>query len=781
MKHLLAFVFLLVPFFCPKAAAVGEWTFYTSCQDVNSSLPVGNNLYALCDGNLFVYDLQTGEVRYLSKLTGLSDKGILYMAYSRPQNCLLLVYENGNIDVLYTDDTVLNMPQLKNNYGDNLVLNGLTICGSEACISTGEGIVSIDLARKEIRGYYRLGMNVYDAVCFDGDFFAAGEAALYRCALSDNPLDASRWTAYRTARVRRFLPFSTGLYYAAEYTGPADADAAGLWWMTAGDETGLRSFVRLTSETYTFFYADTNTALMGNSYKCVLYPASAPVTATHEWAQHNEWENLSFTPGGTFWAACGFDGLQSYIWNGAELVASGEQLGGYGPRRDLCYYMKYEGTRLLIAGGRLDPYDLEHYPGTIMTYENGAWSAFQEDGIADVTGARYRNITSVAQDPDDPAHHYATAAGTGLYEFRNGQFVNYWNNHNSPLYSASGGSNQLFVRTDGLNFDQEGNLWMVNNAADTIIRILKADGTWKGIYVEDISNAPTCEKTLFDSKGRFWLCSRRTVSNHNGGLLCLDYNGTVDETADDVYLYRHTMYNQDGTRCEFGGVYALAEDREGALWLGTENGLFVVSDPDEWFSSDFRITQVKVPRNDGTNYADYLLDGVAVSALAVDGGNRKWIGTMGSGVYLVSPDGTEVLDNLTASNSPLISDNIYSLAINPETGELMIGTDKGLVSYAANVTEPENSLQKSNIKVFPNPLRPEHTTGITVTGLTDGADVKVMNAAGQAVGGGRSTGGSFIWDARDAAGDRLPTGVYYILVATSEGKKGVVGKVTIIR
>lgn len=155
---------------------------------------------------------------------------------------------------------------------------------------------------------------------------------------------------------------------------------------------------------------------------------------------------------------------------------------------------------------------------------------------------------------------------------------------------------------------------------------------------------PTLEKTLFDRSGRFWIASRRTVAPLIAGLACLDYKGTIDNAKDDVVTFRSSAYNQDGTSCDLSqGVYAIAEDRDGALWIGAATGVYVISDPDEWADTNFRITQVKVPRNDGTNYADYLLEGVAVNDICVDGANRKWMATLSNGVYLVSADGTEII------------------------------------------------------------------------------------------------------------------------------------------
>ena len=418
-----------------------------------------------------------------------------------------------------------------------------------------------------------------------------------------------------------------------------------------------------------------------------------------------------------------------------------------------------------------------------MDLEEGKWTFFQEEGIADQTGVPYRDITSIAQDPKDPTHHFASAAGTGLYEFRNGKFVKQYNVHNSPLESATDNNSPKYVRIDGLNYDAEGNLWMVNNSMrDTVLRVRRPNGTWKGFYFEPIKQAPTCEKTLIDRKGRLWMASRRTTDNprHDGGLLCLDYNGTIDNTKDDIATYRVNFTNQDGKSYKLDGVYAIAEDRDGSIWVGTQVGLFLVDNPDAWHTSNFTVTQVKVPRNDGTNFADYLLDGLGISAIAIDGAGRKWVGTETNGLYLVRQDGTKILEHFTAENSPLLSNYIYSIAPNPITGEIMIGTDKGLCSYQSQATEPKTALKESNIKVYPNPVRPEYHGNVQVTGLTDNAEVKVMTTNGEVVASGNSTGGTFIWDVRGHDGGRVGAGVYYFMIATSDGKKGIAAKVVVI-
>lgn len=760
--------------------ATDKWTTYLSYHDNQSNVPAGSDIYSLCAGNVFVYDTKTTEVRLLSKLEGMNGKTVQFMGYSDTQHTMIFVYSDGNIDILYPNGTFINIPHLKQANSGDLEITNLSMCSDYAVISTNNGIVLVDMKKEEIKGVYNLGERVYAATIFDGNVCIAKETSVALCPIKSNLSDISLWTEWITASVRQLQPFAAHLYLLL----PTDAGGMekGLWVAAPANESGQRAITRIDSNDYTSFYADANAAVFSTNTRTILFHPQTPQAIAAIYTQNNTWSHLTRTSDGRFWASEGMAGLQAYTANDTSLVPNGLPVGNYGPVRDLFYYMRYTGDRLLVAGGRLDPYDLLHYPGTLMGYtDGGEWIAFQENNISPTTGVPYRDMTCIIQDPNDASHIFATS-NTGLYEFRDYQFVNYYSNENSPLSSATKNTavSKYFIRLDGLNYDPKGNLWMVNNGVDTVLRALKPDGSWTSIYVPELHKAPTLEKTLIDRDGRLWVGSRRTVNNHTSGLYCLDYNLTIDHLGDDISMYRTSCLNEDGTEVTLGSVYALAEDIDGRIWVGTGYGLYVVDNPDHWFDDDFTITQIKVPRNDGTNLADYLLEGVSVSAIALDGASRKWIGTNGSGLYLVSSDGTEIIHHFMTENSPLLSNNIYSLAVNQTTGEVMIGTDVGLCSYQSDTSKPADKLQKSAVRVYPNPVRPEYAGSVTITGLTHGADVIITTVGGQAVAGGTSTGGTYTWDVRDQHGRRVSSGVYYIMISSSKASQGVVAKVVVI-
>ncbi|MBO5699019.1 MAG: T9SS type A sorting domain-containing protein [Bacteroidaceae bacterium] len=771
MKKLFTF-FAIIFSLTFQAQNIGDWNYYYAYHKATESIPVGKEVYALFEGNLLVYNAEDGEVREITKLNGLSSKNIVKMAYCPNQRCFLLVYTNGYID-LYTPQTqeCQTFTQLVDRYAD-VQVNDVNIVGNEAFLATNKGLLHLDVNEGLIIGFYLSNTSISSATSYDGVIYAASNTEVLSIPTTQNMLDATQWISWQPQQVNSLKNFANRLLL-----GLSD----GTWQVFDSSKTAP---VQLTKETLTHVYVANDCVLFYNALtKSVIWKLSSanPERLSASTTLDGNFAHVSVANDNTYWVVSEDGQLQSYkeTKDGA-LLNAGQVIGGYGPKRDLCYHIRYAGNRLLVAGGRLDPYDRLHYPGTLMFLENGNWTIFDEDSIKEQTGVRYRDITGVVQHPTDPTLHYATSSHLGLYIFKNGHLNGYYTTTNSPLVSAAP-PHKDYVRTDGLNFDADGNLWMVNNGVDSVLAVLKPDGTWKKFSFMPMEKAPTLEKTLIDRNGRVWVCSRRTVEHHDGGLLGFDFNHTVNNDNDDIYNYRSTVTNQDGTIYSFEGVYGLAEDLEGQIWVGSRVGLFVIENPDDWFDTNFRITQIKVPRNDGTNLADYLLSNVSINTIAVDGANRKWIGTESNGVYLVSADGIETIHHFTKENSPLPSNTIYSIAINHDTGEVMIGTDMGLVSYMSDASRPSDELSESALQIFPNPLRPEHQGMVTIKGLTSDADIKIITVGGQVVAAGTSMGGTWQWDGNTFAGKPVGSGIYYVVVSTSDGSSAVSGKILVIR
>ena len=416
-------------------------------------------------------------------------------------------------------------------------------------------------------------------------------------------------------------------------------------------------------------------------------------------------------------------------------------------------------------------------PASIQIYDTDekTWTTFDNKGVADRIGAVYQDVMAVAPDPRDPQRLMA-GTQSGLLEFYDGKLRNYWNPKNSPIdynynVSANDENRKNYSVVSSLLFDNDGNLWVANTASlGSVLLRLNADGTWT-TPPNDLK-AEECnflKIKCFNDKGMLWM-------NDNSWTIPMLVLYDPATGAKNQYS---NFTNEDGqTYINVSGCTDIAIDREGNVWTGVNHGLFAltpeyINDPQKGFY------QVKVPRNDGTNLADYLLSGVSVTAIAIDNADRKWVGTNGNGLYVISQDCMVEEAHFTAANSSLISDNILSLLID-DNGKVYIGTDKGLCSYQSEAGQTNEDMNKDNVWAYPNPVRPDYRGPITITGLAFNADVKITTSAGTLVAQGRSTGGTYIWDGNDMKGRRVASGIYMVNTATESGGKGTVCKIAVI-
>ena len=265
-----------------------------------------------------------------------------------------------------------------------------------------------------------------------------------------------------------------------------------------------------------------------------------------------------------------------------------------------------------------------------------------------------------------------------------------------------------------------------------------------------------------------------------GMIVAYDTKGTYTDTSDDNYLLWNSFIDQDGKSYTFNRVSTLAEDKNGKVWIGTSNGVIELSNPKNATNPSFTVTRIKVPRNDGTNYADYLLDAIHVTSISVDNSNRKWLGTMSDGVYLVNENGSKILEHFTSENSYHPGGITYSVYAYPFSNSVFMGTEYGLVEYSSDSSPAMEDY--SNIYAYPNPVKPDYTGLITITGLMDNSLVKITDSAGHVFYTSRSEGGMVTWDGCNSVGERVKSGVYFVYVSQNENQQssGAVTKIMII-
>ena len=671
----------LVLLLATNSLLADEWKIYASYHNVTKAVKTDSRIFVLANGDLFSYDSEDNMVELYDKTNAQSDFGIADIAYSAECKKLVLLYENGNIDLLGMNGSVWNMPDIKKNSLSDKTLNELKVVGGEALISLNAGLALINLNEGYFVDFYTFGSKVTNATIENGKIYAKTAAGVMEGDRSKNLLDGNNWTKMAASTVNFGL-----------------------------------------------------------------------TTAEKEEA--------------------------------AALLEQVKNIVPNSPVRNYCYKLNMVGNRLLVAGGNF------HYPnidraGTVMMYEDGKWSAFDEEAItASVKAREYMNVTDVVQDANDPQHHWVSTRTSGVYEFKNFKMVHHYDSDNSPLTSIlpDVATYYLYVWTSAMAQDPQGNLWMCNDQCDTIFRVLKKDSSWKSLYFEEIAKKPTWDNTIFDQRGWAWSTCRRTTNEFGAsGIFVINTNGTIDNTADDKHRFLSSFTNQNGDSYSPDLYYCVTEDLDGTMWMGCTHGIFITRTPENIFDSNFTLTQPIVPRNDGSGLGDYLLSGVPVKCIVIDGGNRKWVGTTENGVYLLSADGMETIEHFTTENSPLISNEINDMAINGETGEVFIATPKGLCSFQGDATDPATSMKSSSLKVFPNPVRPEYQGNVHITGLMYNSDVKIVSAAGKLVAEGTSVGGEFSWNCCYNNGRHVASGIYYALCTDEDGKNGAVAKILIIK
>lgn len=440
-----------------------------------------------------------------------------------------------------------------------------------------------------------------------------------------------------------------------------------------------------------------------------------------------------------------------------------------GPKYNNFYGMRFVNNLLYTCGGLWGHLIDAGRPGTIQLLDKGNWTIY-DDSIAAKTGIKYVDVNSVDVDPLDPNHVFA-GAKSGLYEFQNGKFIKHYNSENS-LITSFNNTNKNYQLITSVKFDTDGNLWMLNSQSpsnQSLIEYTK-DGKWVSHHKPELYNLGSLECLMQDSRGLLWF-----VNNHHELPSIYCYQASTDQ------LNKYSSFvNEDGATLSPVFIRYVTEDKNQDIWIGTNIGPLLLYKKD--ITSDTPIfTQVKVPRNDGTNYADYLLSGVDISCIAIDGSNRKWFGTNGNGIYVISNDCLTQIYHFTTNNSNLLSNNIEAIAINEQTGEVFAGTDKGLCSYMSDASSPNNEMTKDNVWAYPNPVKPDYTGLITITGLSFDADIKIVTTNGILVNQGRSNGGTYTWNGKDLKGQKVASGIYMVETATSDGSKGTVCKIAIVK
>lgn len=752
-------VIVLFSSFALAQTPVGEWTDHLIYNSASCVASGSKEVFASTGSSVIVYNKQYAELRKLSKVTGLSGTGISTIAWSEDYSTLIIAYATANID-LVKGSAIYNIPDIDRKYiPGNKTIYRIRTSGRYAYLACSFGIVVLDLVKNEIYDTWKPGNSIESAdvkdVAFgNGKVYAATNIGVFSADITNSGLAYfGNWSLLNV------LPSLAGNYNLALFSGNklfvnrTDKNFTGDTIYTVQGSTSVFSYIpgRFNSS---FDNSDAGFTISSGSSASIFNPdgSLSRTISTYGWGSPNIAQAIK--EGSDIWIA---DISRGLVLD--RNISEYSLLTLPGPvSNNAISIMSQEGKTIICGGGIDAAWNNLWRPLQISIYEDNAWTDISSAGISDAMRAMV--------DPSDKTHFFVSTWGGGLLEYKNNLLVNQFTDANSPLQTIIPG--KPYVRICGLAMDKSMNLWIIQSEVAGSIKILKPDGTWivnpLTIDADDIGDI------IITRNGQKWIILPR-----GNGLAVFDDNGTPSNFNDDSYI---KMPVTDSDNNVISYVYSLAEDLDGNIWVGTDHGPLIYYNPEKVFEGDLKAYKIKIPRNDGTGLADIMLGTETITSIAVDGANRKWLGTMSSGAYLLSADGTKEIKNFNEDNSPLFSNVISSVAVDNKNGDVWLATSLGIISYRGNATAGKESF--TNVYSFPNPVREDFTGNVTITGLVRDTEIRITDVSGNLVFKTKSDGGMATWNLTTYNGRRVATGVYMVFCASSDGSQSCVTKILVI-
>lgn len=740
-----------------------RWKLHLSYSNPQQVAATPKHVFAAANGSLFSVDRADEALVRWNKATGLNGNSVSHIAYDADAGKLIIAYENGQIDLLDDNGDVTQMPDISMKAGSIAVaINHICVGSSQTYLAMPFGIIAISTRKGEVSDTYYIGTEAASVevqqIVEEGDsLYAFSYDRLYKASLKDNLVDYSFWQS-------EDLPFEkadqAAVYnhhiYALHNDSLLRRENNG-WHLVVPNKL---EWIHVSGNQLLAF--ERNNGLLRLTDDDQLTGLSGAFVATD-----------AVYSNGEYWLAEEGQGLVRLSGGGSDVFRP------EGPMNNFGYKLQVAHDRLYVApGGRW----AEQFgrQSSLSIYDGTQWQGipwfdiFVKSGYHDM-----RDAVGYAVDPGDPDHFYVATYGTGVFEFNHDAVTHY--DGTDPLCTLRP-ANELvtdayFTRTDGAMLDEQGNLWVLN--ATTIgrpVHVMTPAGQWVGLRLRHEGT-----DLQFETPSGIWVDLRNSQYKWMMGqrgearLVLLDDGGTPTFNGDDRCISRSAFVDQNGNNLSPVILRCFAQDLTNRIWVGTDKGLITIPSNVDFFTSN-SCRRIIIPRNDGTGLGDYLLGDEQVNCMAVDGGNRMWIGTANSGLYLIEDD-TITVAHFTENNSLLPSNSVQSIAIIPSTGEVFVGTDRGIASYRSDASEPQNDM--NGAYAYPNPVRPDYNGVISITGLMDNTVVNIIDSGGNLVCKTRSHGGTAVWDGRLPDGRRATAGVYTALCNAIKGHAAV--KILVIR
>jgi ligand-binding sensor domain-containing protein len=744
------FLLLITGYTCrPQLQPVGRWREHLPYHQATHVLFANNTIWAATPYSLFSVDVEENSIERFSKINGLTETGISAIGFDAGSNQLIIAYNNSSIDLLDGGD-IVTIDAIKNSpVTGNKTIHAIFTYNGFAWLSTGIGIIRLDLQKKEVKDTWIIGSGGakihVEAVTTDGNFLYAATAEGLKAA----PVNAANLADFRTWQL---LSGSNGLSAGAVRSAVTLQNKV----MALKDD----SLFLLTGTSWSFLYHDgwnikdititEGKALLSetlnNTGRIVVLSAAGIVEKIIQHTTYTASPRQAIMHQNNYWIADTLGGLskyngssfEAYVPNSPPSIATGS--------------MQVLHNTLWVAGGA----------GGLHTFKD-TWSFLNATNLPQLD--TFPDFVTVAIDPANGSI-WGGSYGGGLVNIKSPAEVTTYKQQSplQPAYFAPGS-----YRISGLAFDADHHLWIANYGGTQNLHVRKADGTWRSFTVPYPLVENGVSQIVIDDVHQKWI-----IAPNNNGIICFHHGQSVDNPGDDKWKwYRSGAGNGN---LPDNQVLCLAKDKNNFIWAGTARGIGIIQCTQEVFSSQGCEAILPVVQND--NFAGYLFRDEQVQAIAVDGADRKWIGTR-NGVWLISPDGQKTIYRFTTANSPLFSNDVQQIAIDGQTGEVFFATAKGICSFRSTATE--GSTANSQVLVFPNPVPPGYNGAIAIRGVANNAIVKIAELDGRLVYETRALGGQAIWNGKDYKGRSIASGIYLVLVSDDGRQEKTVTKIVFVQ
>ena len=724
-----------------QAPPIGSWRAHHSYAGTLQVVK-GDKIYTATPEAIFSTN-SSGQFEYYNKLTGLSDASIATIQWDSETEQLVVAYTNNNMDVI-KGGLVKNIYDLVRTSRIQKI-NSIYCEKGMAYVSTNLGVVVIDLFKYEIKESWILGssgntLEVFSLTEGTGNWYAATQNGIYTTAVSNtNIADAKSWAVFYNAAnnlpVKKISSAPTGLIIEKNDSLLLIQPAATTTLFYKSSEQ-IKAW-QFTEQKITIATTDKQTSkarahqfTIGNATGLIF---EQPDTLINP--------NDCIFSNGIIWISDQVTGLIQLDLSTSSFV---KMIPG-GPGGQITTALLASSAGVLAASNTKKGWAI---------LENGKWQA--QKGLDSVTG-----VQSIAINHLDNSI-WLTTSELGVAKWQNNK-VQLFNPRNSSLMATA--NNSCF--TSGVVADSKGNSWVSNTGTTKSIHVYQPDGKWTGFTNPfGMTDAGTLE---IDDIGQIW----GTTKNANG-LFVYNPGSSLTSSTDD----RWKQYKA-GTgigNLPSNQVNCAAKDKNGFIWVGTDRGIGIIQCVENIFTAAGCDALLPVVQQD--RFAGLLFKDENVQTIAVDGADRKWVGTQ-NGVWLISATGEKVIYRFSTNNSPLLGNDISKISIDPLTGEVFIATNNGLCSFRSTATEAVTAQQK--VLVFPNPVPPGYNGSIAIRGLTNNALVKITNLYGALVYQTRSLGGQAIWDGKNTNGTKVASGVYLIICRDDSGAEKIATKITIVQ